>query len=361
MSNEAKRLAELLKIDVQDAREFGEQIQAKLSSRSMDLNDVVLLLETHINSLPSGAPNIDELILSLARYNENIELELTAWSVLHESLCELKEALVEKGVLKKRKSTITVAPGIELTPEEYEEAVNFPESIGFTIDDDGNWQPSELVSTNDISRSWRLVSEQPHDEPHAKINSFEFETTHLLNALTDYHKQMETQLQFKRITEVISAKSLTPRDLDAIEGMIDGVWWRNVQFQHFLRYSFVVLLHLAIEDRITKFCNLMGEKQNLPIRMKELSGDDIKRAKNYLHKISHIPEVNWIPIEDLAKVRNCIVHAMGDVKLSSDGNYLRQLASKNIGLSISEPRDMDFEEGTLVIESSYCAMIIVDP
>jgi hypothetical protein len=62
MSNEAKRFAELLKIDVQDAREFGEQIQAKLSSRSIDLNDVVLLLETHINSLPSGAPNIDELI-----------------------------------------------------------------------------------------------------------------------------------------------------------------------------------------------------------------------------------------------------------------------------------------------------------
>jgi hypothetical protein len=79
----------------------------------------------------------------------------------------------------------------------------------------------------------------------------------------------------------------------------------------------------------------MGEKQNLPIRMKELSRDDIKRAKNYLHKISHIPEVNWIPIEDLAKVRNCIVHAMGDVKLSSDRDYLRQLASKHIGLSIS--------------------------
>ncbi len=357
MSNEAKRLAELLKIDVQDATDFGKQIQAKLSSRSIDLNDVVLLLETHIKSLPSGVPSIDELISSLARHNENVELELAAWSVLHESLCELKETLVEKGVLKKRKSTITVAPGIELTPEEYEEAINFPESIGFSIDDDGNWQPSEFVSINDISHSRDSVSEQPH-EPHAEIDSFESETSHLLNALTDYHKQMETQLQSKRIAEIISVKSLKPRDLDAIEGMIVGVWWQNVQFQHFLRYSFMVLLHLAVEDRITKFCNLMGEKQNLPIRMKELSGDDIKRAKNYLHKISQIPEVNWIPIEDLAKVRNCIVHAMGDVKLSSDGPYLRQLASKSIGLSISEPKDAEFEEGTLVIESSYCAMIV---
>jgi hypothetical protein len=255
MSNEAKRLAELLKINAQDAAEFGKQIQAKLSSRSIDLNDVVSLLETHIKSLPRGLPNIDELISSLARYNENAELEYTVGSALHESLCELKETLVEKGVLKKRKSTITVAPGIELTPEEYEEAINFPESIGFSIDDDGNWQPTGLLSENDMSRSWSSASEQTNN-PNAEIDSFETDTAYLIKALIDYHKQMETQLQFKRISEIISIKSLKSRDLDAIEGMIDGVWWRDVQFQHFLRYSFVVLLHLAIEDRILVGCQI---------------------------------------------------------------------------------------------------------
>lgn len=357
MSNEAIRLAELLKINVQVAAEFGKQIQAKLSSRSIDLNDAVSLLETHINSLPRGLPNIDELISSLARRNENIELDHTVGSALYESLCELKETLIEKGVLKKRKATITVAPGIELTPEEDEEAIDFPKSIGFSIDDDGNWQPTEFLPESNMSRSWHSASEQTHN-PNAEIDSFKTETLYLLNALMDYSKQMETQLQFKRISEIMNIKSLKPRDLDVVDGMLDGVWWRNIQFQHFLRYSFVVLVHLAIEDRITRFCNLIGEKQHLRNRMKELNGGHIKRAKAYLHKIAQIPEVNWLPIEDLAKVRNCIVHAMGDVKLSSDGNYLRQLASKNIGVSISDPKDMEFEEDTLVIESNYCAMIV---
>jgi hypothetical protein len=355
--DEVQRLAELLKINAQDAAEFGRQIQAKLSSRSIDLNDVVSLLETYIKSLPRESSNFDGLISSLARYNENVALEHKAWSALHESLCELKETLVGKGVLKKRKSTITVAPGIELTPEEYEEAVNFPESIGFSIDDDGNWQPTELLPENDIPCGWSSASEQTNN-PNAEIDSFETDTVYLLNELMDYHKQMETQLQFKRISETISTKSLKPRNLDDIDGMIDGIWWRDVQFQHFLRYSFVVLLHLAVEDRITKFCNLIGEKQHLHSRIEKRNGSCIKPAKDYLHKTARIPEVNWIPIENLAKVRNCIVHTMGNVKSSRDEPCLRQLASKTVSLSISEPKDMEFDEDTLVIESSYCVMVV---
>lgn len=83
-----------------------------------------------------------------------------------------------------------------------------------------------------------------------------------------------------------------------------------------------------------------------------MSGNALKRSKVYLDRMAGISTKNWSDLEDLSKVRNCIVHALGKVEISKDEKHLRQLAKKNIGLSISGKDSQ--EEGYLVVSTDYC-------
>jgi hypothetical protein len=62
---------------------------------------------------------------------------------------------------------------------------------------------------------------------------------------------------------------------------------------------------------------------------------------------------HWTEIRDLQKVRNCIAHSSGDVDDSRDGQFLRRLAAKGIGLELEDDGDTE----VLVIRPEYCNRI----
>jgi hypothetical protein len=96
-----------------------------------------------------------------------------------------------------------------------------------------------------------------------------------------------------------------------------------------LRQSFVVALFIHVDSKLTQICDHLKLKQNLSIRMSHLNGNIIERSKRYLGNIAakSISSLDWSSVEELMKVRDCIVHCNGNILISRDQQFLRNLCS----------------------------------
>jgi hypothetical protein len=119
-----------------------------------------------------------------------------------------------------------------------------------------------------------------------------------------------------------------------------------------LRYSLLMLLHIVFETHLRIFCNDIKSQRGLPnIAMKDLRGSAIDQGLIFLTKLANLkvqdfPE--WEHLRTLQKMRNCIVHCFGHVDDSTDGRFLRELASRGVGVSIEGP------EGRLSVTKQFC-------
>lgn len=140
----------------------------------------------------------------------------------------------------------------------------------------------------------------------------------------------------------------------------------DMLFTNFFRYSFIVLATLVLEDHLYRLCLALQEKtgnrEDVPIP----GGDNINTYKNYILneiKVSVQPRL-WDWIDDLRYVRNCIVHASGDITRSKKERELKALAKRNVGIHISgrvertEMTPLYLNDNMLMIESRYCETVI---
>jgi len=201
-----------------------------------------------------------------------------------------------------------------------------------------------------------------------RIEWVRIETENLLESLSRYQVSMESKLgelvveakvNMDEWFEVLQQDEidLTPDEWFAQEQMAEDEydWTYKFMFPRSLRYSYIVLLFLVIESELVGLCDDIKERRGIPLRANELKGDTIARTKSYLRKLAGLALLDdqlWLAVEDLGKVRNCIVHALGKVELSNDQGRLRELATKNIGLSISGDGYPD--EGLLILTAEYC-------
>lgn len=193
-----------------------------------------------------------------------------------------------------------------------------------------------------------------------KIDFFRIETANIFHGLAEYQKAMEAQLPIIQQHEQSSIEAFRDHDLPntlPYESMMEEYdWVYEYFFPRSLRYSFIVLLFLVTEHQLNQLCDVIQKRRNLPVQANEMGGDALKRSKVYLQKVAGLSIKNWEYLEDLSKVRNCIVHALGKVELSKDEKHLKQLVKKNIGISISDEDSQ--EEGFLVVSDEYCASAV---
>ena len=132
-------------------------------------------------------------------------------------------------------------------------------------------------------------------------------------------------------------------------------WQHNRLFPMALNYSFVVLLFIEIETRLQQTCDLLKKLKGLPLRARDLRGDNIEQCVLFLEKFLEIQRndlPDWQNISDLSKIRHCIVHTAGRIKDSKDNKYLRTLLGKYphyFSLSTTDP-----ESELLIIDHQYC-------
>lgn len=117
-----------------------------------------------------------------------------------------------------------------------------------------------------------------------------------------------------------------------------------------LRYSFVVLLQIIFETRLKAACDEIVKRKGLLLKERDLKGAPLERAKMFLHKVAYVrlkSDNPWQELNNHQKVRDCIVHANGEIALSRDKSQLEALSRRGVGISIND-------EGFLDINREYC-------
>jgi len=112
--------------------------------------------------------------------------------------------------------------------------------------------------------------------------------------------------------------------------------------------SALVSLYSCLEHNLNDFCNICQKFKGTNISVTDFNGDGITKAKKYLTKLMGLDfgkSQEWQFIVDLNKVRNCIVHANGDINAMSSTTSLNNIISNTPNLSL--------KNNNIMISSNY--------
>ncbi|ATB09493.1 hypothetical protein [Escherichia coli] len=113
--------------------------------------------------------------------------------------------------------------------------------------------------------------------------------------------------------------------------------------------SALVSLYSCLEHNLNDYCNICQRIVNTNISVTDFNGDGIHKAKRYLTKLMDINfglSQEWRFMTEFNKVRNCIVHANGDIKKMSTAVALKDIIDKTPTLSLNN-------ENNIIISLNY--------
>ncbi|NPA92064.1 MAG: hypothetical protein GXO56_00105 [Chloroflexi bacterium] len=150
----------------------------------------------------------------------------------------------------------------------------------------------------------------------------------------------------RKTSEFYSNKDLKQTFIGKAHAFRMEYWWPLA-----LQYSFLTLLYFTIEERLRYLCKLI-QKENLSTQQRQIG----KTLQDYMEFLESIEDLlisrenlsNWQKITDLAKIRNCIVHAFGRIEECKHKKHLQNLIAKETGLNLVE------ETGQLMASEHYC-------
>lgn len=96
-----------------------------------------------------------------------------------------------------------------------------------------------------------------------------------------------------------------------------------------IRQSLFISIYALLETYLNDVCDLLQREQKLQVSVKDLAGNGIFRAKDYLEKVLNVdfPASHklWQRISNYNRLRNCFVHACGQVTPDSNKQLLKFL------------------------------------
>src|SRR4030042_2915805 len=111
------------------------------------------------------------------------------------------------------------------------------------------------------------------------------------------------------------------------------------------RRSILVIVYSFIENSMNSLCRYLHGYKKLSIGIDDLKGVGIERAKLYLEKVCLIDLPNtWSRLEKLNRIRNCIVHAEGDVDATKSPGKLKNIIRHTKGLELESDRFIIIKE-----------------
>ncbi|MCZ6803209.1 MAG: hypothetical protein O7D86_04555 [Proteobacteria bacterium] len=113
------------------------------------------------------------------------------------------------------------------------------------------------------------------------------------------------------------------------------------------RKSTLISIYSFLENSMNFLCRHLSSRHDYPVKLDDLKGDGIVRAKNYLEKLAKVnfDAINgeWSNLMTLNKIRNCIVHSEGDIKASNKSSALENIITNNSSLSLRSDRYVKVE------------------
>ena len=97
-------------------------------------------------------------------------------------------------------------------------------------------------------------------------------------------------------------------------------------------YSGVLLAYAIFDEFLNVLAGNLGRAVDAPINPGELRDRGVRRYRKFVHKVCRVPmegtSIDWSFLEDLATVRNAIIHANGNKSLLSSPKELEQVVAR---------------------------------
>ncbi len=166
------------------------------------------------------------------------------------------------------------------------------------------------------------------------VHAEKITTRNLLEGLRSFLTTFDQQRSSVRGNE---SRAIT----DSREHVLHGANFDHAlpRLQH---YSFVVLLTLVVEARLAVFCETLQLEHGISPGIDGLRGGLLQRVRSFLSEHFELepPEDLWRWIQDLARVRDCIVRFAGNPDLCepADRRQIEAIVKRRPGLGIkSDP------------------------
>lgn len=171
-----------------------------------------------------------------------------------------------------------------------------------------------------------------------------------------YELENKFQHDIKNLKMSLDIDELDGEDfITYIESHVDERIMLEDVFINQFRSSTIISVYTLIEFRMNSLAELIGKLLKTKLIVSDLSGNGISRGKNYLEKVCEISfsDLNgyWSPIQDLNKVRNCIVHCESNILESKNSSKLMNIIKSTNGLELKQ-------EKYIVVKAQYLETII---
>lgn len=128
----------------------------------------------------------------------------------------------------------------------------------------------------------------------------------------------------------------------------------DVTFPQIARQALIVTVVSEMDEQAQAVCEALRVTKGIPIGWKDLRGNTLDRLHAYAFKLAGLappPPDLWQRARWLEQIRDCIVHANGDVARSRDATSLRRIVGKVPGYDIDA-------NGRVRLTAETCAFFI---
>ena len=178
----------------------------------------------------------------------------------------------------------------------------------------------------------------------AKIDSRLLDASIELDALEEHLQLIENQMAQIRETARNKTETYIRKDgLCPDDPEWQSAWqyydYRIDTLPIFFRGTFLVALYAAYESIVTEIARLIQVKQSQKIKLNDLRGGFLERAKKYYKHILkfdlYSEEKAWEQVRRLSILRNAFAHANGRLDMVNERSrkIIQKWAQKNLGIS----------------------------
>jgi len=190
--------------------------------------------------------------------------------------------------------------------------------------------------------------------PATVIDPYRGETEHEMDMLGRYIAASETGLVHVREEDKLildeQASKIKGDFLEAAGPFIAHAYAFHQEFPMIMRYSHVTVIYSFVEYRLSTLCDELVTRNGHAETHRPQGFGSIKESKTFLTKVVDAKITQWDELDELAKLRNCIVHCNGFIDKHRATLEIERIVRRNDGLKLSDQR-------RLLIEGTYVQKI----
>jgi hypothetical protein len=194
------------------------------------------------------------------------------------------------------------------------------------------------------------------DEYHATAKTYT--TMDALHTMAEYWVENEIIIELAAQTEAETNGPQWTPDVNDQDSMGEFFAERDVaRYTHdqtlipMHRYSSIIMLYSTVERELFRLVeNLEKEHGPQKLKCKDIRGSKVEQISKFCEVFFSFRLADcsqYAALTELQKLRDCIIHCLGDVSLSIDKDFLVKLGQKRKGLFVYPNNDIHIDEECL--------------